>query len=173
MACASSSRRSARSEASRAVEEASHRLLPALVDDGPLTIVDAGRATPVAASDGVLSIVGLAVVCVRQRRGSAVAVAADLERTAELCDVLAARAVPTMLAMVGTEPFGPAEIAAYVAGEGSVMPWCVLADDGWAAGVLAGRVGSPARLRRTPLLQSAARAIRRIDDELRRAAVAP
>jgi hypothetical protein len=144
-------------EAMRTVHEA-RRLLPSLTRDGRPVVADCGAYGHLPAASPVLDDARMVVVCVRQRAGSPSAVAADLERAAECCDALAARATPTVLAIVGDRPFDAAEVAAFVAGRGDVVPCCEIADDPWSASILAGRLGSARRLRRGPLMASAARA---------------
>jgi hypothetical protein len=95
-----------------------------------------------------------------------VAVAADLERLGELCDLIAARGTPIVLAVIGDRPFRPVDIAAHIAGDGIVLSWCEIADDPWAAAVLAGRVGSRRRLRRSPLMLTAAAAAAQLSHRL-------
>lgn len=153
-------------EATRTVHEAAARVLPQLAPAGTVAIVDGGRRCASSGIDPLLAQADVVVVCVRQRAGSAVAVAADLERTAELCDSIAARAIPLVLAVIGTRPFPAAEIAAYVAPDGAGLTWCEIADDPWSAGVLAGRAGSTRRLQRSPLLASAASASTHVQQRL-------
>ncbi len=88
-----------------------------------------------------------------------------LERLVELVERLGPTAPTLMLAVVGTEPFDPAEIAAHVdtCVPGALAEVVTLADDPLAAAVLAGRAGvSASRLRRLPLMRSAANAAARL-----------
>jgi hypothetical protein len=114
----------------------------------PVVIADGGRLrgplTPLVLHADVV------VVAHRQHAGSAAAAALGLERLAELVLQLAVRSIPTVVAVIGERPYPADEIASFVE-IGAVV---TIADDPWAAAVLAGRAGSTIRLRRSPLMRS-------------------
>ena len=60
------------------------------------------------------------------------------------------RSIPTIVALIGSRPYAADEVAAFVQADTVVD----IADDPWAAAVLAGRSGSAVRLRRSPLMRS-------------------
>jgi hypothetical protein len=101
----------------------------------------------------------------RQRAGSAAAAAVALERLAHVVDLLELRSIPYAIALVGEQPYRADEVGAFL-GTGEVVPVAV---DTWAAAVLAGRAGSQARLRRSPLLRSTSRLAGRLSARLREA----
>jgi hypothetical protein len=81
-----------------------------------------------------------------------------------------------VVAVVGSDPFDPAEIAQHVEASvpGAVGEVVTLADDPLAAAVLAGRAGVSAnRLRRLPLMRSAATVASRLALESRTAPASP
>lgn len=141
---------------SRAVEAAATvgaagLMLPVVSALGSVVVIaDGGRLR------GTLSALtvqaGLVVVVHRQHPGSAAAATAGLERVGELCSLLSVRSIPFVVALVGDEPYGGDEVAAFVGADLLVE----LAVDPWAAAVLAGRAASPARLKRSALAKSAA-----------------
>ena len=63
------------------------------------------------------------------------------------CEHLALRSIPFVVALIGSQPYGPGEVARFV-GAPTVVELPV---DPWAAAVLAGRTGSARRFRRSPL----------------------
>ena len=149
-------------EASRAVAESADSIFPTLASLAtPVVIADTGRYFGFAGlgAGGVAAVVAqstLTVVVHRQAQQSARAAAVRLERLAECFEQLTSGGVETTLAVIGSAPFDPDEIARFV-GAGAVVAPTVfeLADDPLAAAVLAGRSGvSQRRLLRLPLLRS-------------------
>ena len=140
-------------------------VVPALATSGVMVLADIGRRHP---SDVVPSLVVSAattLVVHRQHAASAAAEAVRLERLVELVERLTATTHTLTLAIVGADPFEPAEIAAHVDASvpGAVANVVTLPDDPLAAAVLAGRAGVSAnRLRRLPLMRSAASAAARL-----------
>ena len=135
----------------RAMSQRSQSGVEVLV--APTRSVEAA-AVVLAATTAVLPVLcGLdlpVVIAHRQQRGSAAAAALGLERVAETASQLAARSIPMVVALVGAEPYGVDEVAQFVRADAVVA----LADDPWAAAVLAGRAGSGTRLSRSPLMRS-------------------
>ena len=128
---------------------ASVSMLPVLSAlDSTVVIADGGRLRgPLSA---LVSQAAVVVVAHRQHAGSAAAAALGFERLAELTSQLAVRSIPTVVALIGSRPYATDEVAAFVRADTVVA----LADDPWAAAVLAGRAGSGPRLRRSPLMRS-------------------
>ena len=136
-------------EAAAVVLAATTAVLPVLCGlDLPVVVADGGRMR------GPLSALalqaGVVVIAHRQQRGSAAAAALGLERVAETAAQLAARSIPMVVALIGAQPYGVDEVAQFVRADVVVG----LADDPWAAAVLAGRAGSGTRLSRSPLMRS-------------------
>ncbi len=136
-------------EAAAVVLAASVSMLPVLSAlDSTVVIADGGRLRgPLSA---LVSQAAVVVVAHRQHAGSAAAAALGFERLAELTSQLAVRSIPTVVALIGSRPYATDEVAAFVRADTVVA----LADDPWAAAVLAGRAGSGPRLRRSPLMRS-------------------
>ena len=136
-------------EAAAVVHAAATSVLPVLSAlDQPVIIADGGRLR-----SGITSLVaqaGVVVVAHRQHSGSPAAAALGLERVAEVTAQLALRSIPTVLALIGERPYRVDEVTRFVEADTVVS----LADDPWAAAVLAGRAGSAMRLRRSPLMRS-------------------
>jgi hypothetical protein len=144
--------------ATRAVEEAGAAVIPALAGSATIVLADVGRAHPGDPTPAVVRSSALTVVVHRQERASAAAESPRLERLVESVDRLA-RSSPPALAVVGDQPFDPAEIAAFVdtSCPGALVGTAYLDHDPLAASVFAGHRGvSAARLRRLPLVRSAA-----------------
>ena len=136
-------------EAAAVVQAATSSVLPVLSGlDSPVVIADGGRLR--GGLSALVSQSGLVVIAHRQHRGSAAAAALGFERVAELALQLAVRSIPTIVAMIGESPYGVDEVAQFV----EVDTVVALADDPWAAAVLAGRAGSAVRFRRSPLMRS-------------------
>jgi hypothetical protein len=138
-------------EAAAVVQAATTSVLPVLSAlDSPVVIADGGRLR------GTLSALasqsGMVIVAHRQHSGSAAAAALGLERVADLVSQLAVRSIPTVVALIGQRPYTADEVAAFV----EVNTVVALAEDPWAAAILAGRAGSAIRLRRSPLMRSLA-----------------
>ncbi len=103
-------------------------------------------------------LVADAVVLVHRQQATARAAAVRVERLTETAERLAsATAAPLTLAVIGDDPFDPAEIGTFV-GEsaGRAIDTAALPIDDLAAAVLAGRPGvSTRRFGRMPLLRAA------------------
>ena len=116
--------------------------------DSPVVIADGGRLR------GALSALAIqadvVVIAHRQNSGSSAAAALGLERVAELASMLALRSIPTVVALIGQRPYAADEVADFVDADAVVA----MANDNWAAAMLAGRAGSAARLARSPLMRS-------------------
>jgi len=142
--------------ARRAIDEATTTVIPSLAETDAVTVLaDLGRPHPGAIPRAFESAT-LTVVVHRQRPASAAAEAARLERLVEFVEQLGR---PIILAVLGNDPFDPAEIVHHVAtsSPGTIADWIRFADDPLAATVLSGRTGvSAKRLRRLPLMRSAA-----------------
>jgi hypothetical protein len=158
-----------RSAARRAVAEFTDRSLDVLVRSTDPVLVDLGTlgadAPPVAALRSSEWI----VVAHRQRDDTARAEAVRLERLIETLETVGALGRPIVLAVVGDDPFDPAELARFVddaIGAGSADTSVALhrvPEDRLAAAVLCGRTGvSARRLARLPLMRSAAGLARRL-----------
>lgn len=136
-------------EASAVVLAATASVLPVLAAlESPVVIADGGRLR--GALSGLVTQANIVVVAHRQHSGSAAAAALGLERVAELVSQLSVRSIPTIVALIGSRPYAADEVAAFVQADTVVE----IADDPWAAAVLAGRSGSAVRLRRSPLMRS-------------------
>jgi MinD-like ATPase involved in chromosome partitioning or flagellar assembly len=145
--------------ARRAIEEATAFVVPALGVSDVVTLADLGRRDPTNLPTDIVAAAAATLVVHRQHAASPAAEAVRLERLIELVEHLAAHARTVMIAVVGSDPFDPAEIAQHVEASvpGAVGEVVTLADDPLAAAVLAGRAGVSAnRLRRLPLMRSAA-----------------
>ncbi|MDP9464598.1 MAG: hypothetical protein M3P52_08245 [Actinomycetota bacterium] len=138
-------------EAAAVVQAATTSVLPVLSAlDSPVVIADGGRLR--GGLSALVSQAGIVVVAHRQHSGSAAAAALGFERVAELTSQLAVRSIPTVVALIGARPYTADEVAEFVDADTVVA----LADDPWAAAILAGRAGSAIRLRRSPLMRSLA-----------------
>jgi hypothetical protein len=136
-------------EAVAVVHAAATSVLPILAAlDSPVVIADGGRLR------GTLSALavqcGVVVIAHRQTPGSPAAAAVGFERVAELMSLLTVRSIPTVVALIGQRPYSVDEVAEFIEADTVVA----LADDPWAAAILAGRAGSAIRLRRSPLMRS-------------------
>jgi hypothetical protein len=136
-------------EAAAVVLAATPSVLPVLSAlDLPVVVADGGRLR-----GGLSALVlqaGVVVVAHRQHPGSAAAAALGIERVAELTSQLATHSIPTVVALIGGRPYTADEVAEFVEADTVVA----IADDPWAAAVLAGRSGSATRLGRSPLRRS-------------------
>lgn len=136
-------------EAAAVVLAAAPSVLPVLAAlDLPVVLADGGRLR-----GGLSALVheaSVVVVTHRQHSGSAAAAALGIERVAELTSQLATRSIPTIVALIGDRPYTADEVADFVQADIVVA----VADDPWAAAVLAGRAGSAVRLRRSALMRS-------------------
>ena len=128
---------------------ASHTVLPVLSAlDWPVVIADGGRLR--GGLSALTSQAGIVVVAHRQHSGSAAAAALGFERLAEITSQLAVRSIPTVVALIGARPYSAEDVSEFVQAETVIS----LAEDPWAAAMLAGRAGSAVRLRRSPLMRS-------------------
>ncbi len=149
-------------EAAAVVHAAATSVLPVLSGlDSLVVIADGGRLR--GALSALVAQAGVVVIAHRQHRGSAAAAALGFERVAELAAQLTVRSIPTIVAMVGASPYGVDEVARFVEVDSVVA----LADDPWAAAVLAGRSGSAVRFRRSPLMRSCTELAAVVSDRLR------
>ena len=138
-------------EAAAVVIAATNSVLPVLSAlDWPVVIADGGRLR--GGVSPLVSQAGIVVVAHRQHSGSAAAAALGFERLAELTSQLAVRSIPTVVALIGARPYSAQEVSEFIQAD-NVVP---LAEDPWAAAMLAGRAGSAVRLRRSPLMRSLA-----------------
>jgi hypothetical protein len=136
-------------EAVAVVQAAAMSVLPVLSAlDSPVVVADGGRLR--GGLSPLVTQAGIVVIAHRQHSGSAAAAALGFERLAELTAQLATRSIPNVIALIGARPYTAEEVAEFVDTEEVVA----LADDPWAAAVLAGRAGSAIRLRRSPLMRS-------------------
>jgi hypothetical protein len=136
-------------EAAAVVSAAAATVLPVLAaTQSTVVIADGGRLR--GALSALVTHAGIVVVAHRQNSGSAAAAALGLERIAELTSQLAVRSIPTIVALIGSRPYAADEVAQFVRADTVVE----IADDPWAAAVLAGRAGSALRLHRSPLMRS-------------------
>ncbi len=136
-------------EAAAVMHAATTSVLPVLgALDSPVFVADGGRLRGALSALAVQADV--VVIAHRQNSGSCAAAALGFERVAELASLLAMRSIPTVVAMIGQRPYAADEVADFVEADTVVA----LADDAWAAAILAGRAGSAARLARSPLMRS-------------------
>jgi hypothetical protein len=155
-------------EAAAAVHELSHRVVPILSAlRSPVFVADCGRPAPGSTLPEIAAQASLVVVPVLQHGRSIRAAAVHIERIAELCDALASRAVPTVLAVIGSRPYSSTEIARFVSGDEEPIGVVELAVDEWSAQLLAGRTGSSRRVARGALLRSARAAAAELATRLR------
>ena len=125
-----------------------------------MTIADVGRLPSSAVTHPFLGAAAVSLLVHRQGTQSARAAAVRLERLAEQVAALCASSAPVIVAVVGSRPFGVAEIQRFVAEAAGVgdrpVRIAALPDDPLTAAVLAGRTGvSARRLARLPLAKGA------------------
>ena len=159
--------------AHRAIEESATHVLPALAARHSVVIADVGVHRAGEQISPVLRFAAGIVVVHRQAVASAAAATVRIERLVECVEDLAHLDAPLFLAIIGADPFEPAEIAQFV--EQSVPDaltgTVVLADDSLSAATIAGRAGvSAKRLARLPLLRDAAAVSSRLRSQLERVA---
>ncbi|HSJ91508.1 MAG TPA: hypothetical protein VK917_05535 [Ilumatobacter sp.] len=144
-------------EAGHAVVESTRALVPSLAAlRSPITIADVGRLPTVPASHPFVGAAAVTVVVHRQAPQSARAAAVRLQRLADQLGALAASPNPTVVAVVGSQPFDLVEIERFLADAAGTVPFVGLPDDPLAAAVFAGRTGvSARRLARLPLVRAA------------------
>ena len=136
-------------EATAVVQAAITTVLPVLSAlQSPVVIADGGRLR--GGLSALTTQAGVVVLAHRQHAGSAAAAALGLERVADLASQLSLRSTPTVVALIGDRPYSAADVAGFVEADTVVA----LAEDAWAAAILAGRAGSALRLRRSPLMRS-------------------
>lgn len=142
-------------EAAQAVGEAARSLVASLAAlRSPVTIADIGRLPPTPASHPFVGAAAVTVLVHRQASQSARAAAVRLQRLADQLAALAAS--PTVVAVVGSQPYDLVEIERFMGDAGVAAPLVGLPVDPLAAAVFAGRTGvSPRRLVRLPLLRAA------------------
>ncbi len=164
--------------AHRAVEEAAGAVLPAAASAATTVVADAGRHRPGHAPSPALGVADVVVIVHRQASASAAAASVRIERLVETVEELAHLDAAIAVVVIGSTPFDPTEIGAFV-GEsvpGTVRMVASLADDPLAAATIAGRVGvSAKRLRRLPLMRDASQLAGAVHDllDVRRHAGAP
>ena len=135
-------------EASSTVTEALRTVLPSLSAYSEVTaVVDAGASSHVLAP--AASEAALVVVVASQIAGSPRATAAMLERTADLADLCASRAIPIVVAVIGTDPYRLSDIESFIG-----VDCRQVADDPMGAAVLAGRPATGRLATRSRLLKS-------------------
>jgi len=146
--------------AHRAIEEAAIVVLPAIAA-APITVIaDVGAFRSGQSPSPALRVADVVVVVHQQAAASAAAASVRIERLVEMVEELAHLDTPIILAVVGSTPFEPAEIGAFVdeSVPDTVRMTVAIADDPLAAAAIAGRTGvSSKRLRRLPLMRDAAR----------------
>jgi hypothetical protein len=136
-------------EAVAVVHAASKSVLPVLAAiDVPVVVADGGRLR--GALSPMVAQCDVVVISHRQHPGSPAAATLGFERIAELSTLLAVRSIATVVALIGERPYSAAEVGEFI-GANTVV---ALAYDPWTAAILAGRAGSTARLRRSPLMRS-------------------
>ncbi len=148
-------------EAAAAVPAAS-AMLPVMSAMSTLFVADVGRLGAVVPP--AVSQAGVVVISHVQHRGSAGAAALGIEQLADTCATLAMRSVPTVVALHGTTPYAPVDVARFLAGPVVVA----MTDDPWAAAVMAGRPGSARRLRRSAWWAAMTELDTAVDTELTR-----
>jgi len=144
--------------AHRALNEAAAVVLPALVAADSTVLVDVGVHRVGTGQSPALDVADVVVLVHRQATASAGAATVRVERLVESVEELARLDAEIALAVIGTTPFEPSEIAAFVDDSvpGAIRTMTALADDPLAAATIAGRTGvSARRLRRLPLMRDA------------------
>jgi MinD-like ATPase involved in chromosome partitioning or flagellar assembly len=147
-------------EATAAVTEAANRLVPVLsAHPGVHVIADTGRS--VGALGPVAAQAATVVVTIAQTPGSTRATAAIIDRTAELLDWCATRAMPTRLAVIGDDPYPTRDIEVHLG-----RPCHLIPIDPLGAAVIAGRPATGRLATRSRVLRSTARLAHAIHDDL-------
>jgi MinD-like ATPase involved in chromosome partitioning or flagellar assembly len=146
--------------ATTAIDEAATMVFPELASpEHRVVLADVGRYRSSDRAPTVLRLAELIVICHRQEPASTAASSVRLDRLSEYIETLVPLGIPMMLAIIGSEPFDPDEIARFVdtTSPDALIGAGFLPDDPLSAAVLAGRTGvSAKRLRRLPLMRSAA-----------------
>ena len=153
--------------AHRAVEEAAVVVIPALAASPTTVLADVGTHRNGQPPSPALRAADAVVVVHRQATASAAAATVRIDRLVEAVEELAHLDATFVLAVIGTSPFAPAEIGAFLdeAVPDTVQHTVSLADDPLTAATLAGRAGvSAKRLRRLPLMRDAARVAAQLAD---------
>lgn len=146
--------------AHRALAEAD-AVLAALARSTHVVLADCGQMRGTDTVSNTLLTADVHVVVHRQETASAAASVVRIERLVELVEHLGGAGRPIVLAVIGSSPFHPSDIAQFVvdAGPGSISECVHIAEDALSAATLAGRSGvSAKRLCRLPLMHSAAAA---------------
>jgi hypothetical protein len=106
----------------------------------------------------VVTQAAVVAVTIRQPSTSPRAAAAQLDRARELVEALKARALPTVVVLIGEEPYRASEIAEFLGGQRAAIPVLVLADDPVVAAMVAGRTRVGRGFQRSHLGRSASAA---------------
>jgi MinD-like ATPase involved in chromosome partitioning or flagellar assembly len=139
--------------ATAAIREACRWLLPAWRSARDLLVVaDCGRWWSGSPCEAAVQLADVVLVVVRQWRASTAATVGWVDHAADAITQLRAARVEPALVVIGSEPYPPEEIAAWL---GCDLAG-VVADDRDAADMLAGRPGSPRALARSRLWRSCA-----------------
>lgn len=144
--------------ADRAVAEAAATVFPALAAASTIAIADTGRLSPDHRDSSAIGSADVVVLVHRQATASAAAATVRIERLVETAEILAHLDADIVLAVIGSTPFDPEEIGAFVdeSVPGAIRASMTIADDPLAAATIAGRAGvSAKRLRRLPLMRTA------------------
>lgn len=144
-------------EAQQAVAESGRSLVSTFAAlRTPVVVADVGDLPGTAASHPFLGMSSVAVVVHHQSQQSARASAVRLQRLAVEVGGLHGSVPAVVVALVGTVPFGPTEVEAFLASAVGDVTVVALPHDPLAASVLAGREGvSARRLARLPLMRGA------------------
>jgi hypothetical protein len=153
--------------ARRAIDEAAALVVPLLASAPTIVLADLGTASPVSP---IVSWARTVVVVHRQTGRSAAAETVRLERLLERIEQVALHDADLVVAVIGTDPFEPHEIELLIESNlaSRAAAHVVIADDALGAAVVCGRTGvSARRLKRLPLMRSAAAATPHIAGTLR------
>ncbi len=144
--------------AHRAVDEAATAVLPAIATADVTAIADVGDHRADLGASPAVRVADVIVLVHRQATASAAAATVRIERLVETVEELAHLDADIVLAVIGSTPFDPTEIGAFVDDSvpGAIQLTATLANDPLAAATIAGRTGvSAKRLRRLPLMRDA------------------
>ena len=153
--------------AGRAIDEATALIVPVLADSSTVVLADLGASIPVSP---IARWARTIVVVHRQTGRSAAAETVRLERLLERIEQVVLHDADIVVALIGRDPFEPHEIESLIEANvaSRVAAHVVIADDPLGAAVVCGRTGvSAKRLRRLPLMRSAAAATSRVALTLR------
>ena len=146
--------------AHRALAEAD-AVVTALARSDQIVIADGGTLRTIDPVPTALLEASTVVIVHRQASASAAAGVVRIERLVEVVEYLGTIGRPIVMAIIGNSPFNPSDVAQFVddAFPGVVTEWVPIADDPLSAAAIAGHAGiSAKRMRRLPLMQSAAAA---------------